>query len=258
MLPGLGLGPVALEPLPERIKVAGFRVVLPEPRGYGDSIAPRKGVTLRDLAEDVARVIESIGGAPVVLAGQTYGNRVARMVATDHPELVRAVVLLAAVGKYPGHPQAAQNLATWLNEALPAEQRAAAAKAFLFGPQSDPSPADLMLDVLSAETAKMQQAAVDPKRFPLESWWPGGNARMLVIQGLADVIAPPENGRSLKADFPDRVTLVELDGLGHLVSPERPDLVADAIIGFVRGRISDDFGWGYRLRALDLIFPVQR
>ncbi len=57
---------------------------------------------------------------------------------------------------------------------------------------------------------------------------------MLVIQGLADVMAPPENGRSLKTDYPDRVTLVELDGLGHLMTRERPDLVADAIVAFAR------------------------
>jgi pimeloyl-ACP methyl ester carboxylesterase len=57
---------------------------------------------------------------------------------------------------------------------------------------------------------------------------------MLVIQGLSDVWAPVENGRSLKADYPDRVTLVELPAVGHLMASERPDLVADAIVAFVR------------------------
>jgi len=56
---------------------------------------------------------------------------------------------------------------------------------------------------------------------------------MLVIQGLSDVIAPPENGRSLKSDYPDRVTLVELPGLGHSMTLERPDLVAEAITSFM-------------------------
>ena len=55
---------------------------------------------------------------------------------------------------------------------------------------------------------------------------------MLVIQGLADVQAPPENGRSLKADYPDRVTLVELPALGHKMTWERPDLIAEAITVF--------------------------
>jgi pimeloyl-ACP methyl ester carboxylesterase len=57
---------------------------------------------------------------------------------------------------------------------------------------------------------------------------------MLIIQGLADVVAPPENGRSLKADYPERVTLVEFAGLGHFMTRERPDLIAEAIIAFMQ------------------------
>src|SRR5215471_8687444 len=75
MLPGQGRGPVALEPVAQRLVAAGFRIVLPEPRGYGESVGPLEGVTLRDLAADVARAIEIVGGAPVVVAGHTYGNR---------------------------------------------------------------------------------------------------------------------------------------------------------------------------------------
>src|SRR6516225_8853196 len=93
----------------------------------------------------------------------------------------------------------------------------------------------MILHRASTDTAKMQSAATDPKLVPLESWWPGGKSPMLVIQGLADVWAPVENGRSLKADYPDRVTLLELPDVGHLMASERPDLVADAIVAFVRG-----------------------
>ena len=55
---------------------------------------------------------------------------------------------------------------------------------------------------------------------------------MLVLQGLHDVIAPPENGRSLKRDHPESVTLVEFPDLGHGMVRERPDLVANAIIAW--------------------------
>ena len=49
----------------------------------------------------------------------------------------------------------------------------------------------------------------------------------------AGQVAILENGRSLKADYPDPVTLVELAGLGHIMMRERPDLVAEAITAFV-------------------------
>jgi pimeloyl-ACP methyl ester carboxylesterase len=231
MLPGRGLGPASLEPLAGRLVAAGFRVILPEPRGYGESVGPLAAVTLEDLAADIARSIEAVGGAPVVVAGHAYGNRVGRMLAEQRPDLVRGVVLMAAGGKFPMTAKMAENLQTWLNKNLPDDRRAAAGKALLFGPQSDPTAEDLMLDGISADTSKMQGPAATA---PLESWWPGGKSPMLVIQGLADVAAPPENGRSLKTDYPERVTLVEFAGLGHFMVQERADLVAEAIIAFMQ------------------------
>jgi pimeloyl-ACP methyl ester carboxylesterase len=57
---------------------------------------------------------------------------------------------------------------------------------------------------------------------------------MLVIQGLDDDVAPPENGRSLARDHPGRVRLLEVAGSGHEVLAERPDVVVPAIVAFVR------------------------
>jgi pimeloyl-ACP methyl ester carboxylesterase len=57
---------------------------------------------------------------------------------------------------------------------------------------------------------------------------------MLVLQGLHDFIAPPENGRSLKRDHPERVMLVEFEDLGHSMARERPDLVVNAIVGWTK------------------------
>ncbi len=101
MLPGQGGGPAAFEGLAQLLS-SRFRVVLPEPRGYGESIGKLDGVTLHDVAADVARAIENVGGAPVLVAGHAYGNRVARMLASDRPELVGGLVLMAAGGKFPG------------------------------------------------------------------------------------------------------------------------------------------------------------
>jgi pimeloyl-ACP methyl ester carboxylesterase len=51
---------------------------------------------------------------------------------------------------------------------------------------------------------------------PVDDWWSaGGTAAILIIQGLQDQIAPPENGPLLKAEAPHRVELVELDGASH-------------------------------------------
>jgi pimeloyl-ACP methyl ester carboxylesterase len=81
-----------------------------------------------------------------------------------------------------------------------------------------------------AETPRIQLAS---GATPLASWWGAGRAPMLVIQGLQDALALPENGRSLKIEFGDRVTLVELDGAGHALLPEQPEIIAKTVLAYI-------------------------
>ncbi len=233
LLPGQGRGPRHVDELAKHLIASGYRIVRPEPRGFGESLGPLEGVTLRDNARDVAAAIEKVGGAPVIVAGVAYGNRVARMLAADRPELVRGVVLMAAGGKFPPKPEVMATLRKAQDKSLALEERAAAARSVLYGPTSNISAAEMRLDETSPATIKAQSVAPSPS-IPLDAWWGGGKAPMLVLQGLYDVIAPPENGRSLRQDYPERVTLVEFPELGHAMGSERPDLVADAIVTWVR------------------------
>jgi len=110
LLPGQGRGPRDLETLAKHLVSEGYRVIRPEPRGFGKSIGPIEGATLRDNAADVAASIEATSAAPAVVVGFAYGNRVARMLATERPELVRGVVLIAAGGKFQPKPEIFQRL----------------------------------------------------------------------------------------------------------------------------------------------------
>jgi pimeloyl-ACP methyl ester carboxylesterase len=231
LLPGQGRGPRDLDALAKDLVSAGYRVVRPEPRGFGESVGPVDGLTLRDNARDVAAAIEKAGAAPAIVVGLAYGNRVARMIASERPELVRGVVLIAAGGKFPPKPEVMAGLRTVQDKSLPLEERAEAARTVLYGPKSTISATEMRLDEVSATTIKAQSLA---PTVPLEAWWDGGEVPMLVLQGLHDFIAPPENGRSLKRDHPERVMLVEFEDLGHSMARERPDLVVNAIVGWTK------------------------
>jgi pimeloyl-ACP methyl ester carboxylesterase len=233
LLPGQGRGPRDFDDVAKHFVAAGYRVIRPEPRGFGESVGPVENVTLRDNAADVAAAIEKASVAPAIVAGWAYGNRVARMLATERPDLVRGVVLIAAGGKYPPKPEVMTNVRRFQDKSLPLETRAEAARAALYGPKSTISATAMRLDEVSEATVKAQSLAPTPS-IPLESWWNGGKAPMLVLQGLQDAVAPPENGRSLRQDHPDRVTLVEFEDLGHAMVRERPDLIADAMVTWAR------------------------
>jgi pimeloyl-ACP methyl ester carboxylesterase len=231
LLPGQGRGPRDFDELAKHLVSSGYQVVRPEPRGFGESVGPVDGITLRDNAGDVAAAIEQVGAAPAIVVGWAYGNRVARMIASERPELVRGVVLIAAGGKYPPKPEVLATLRKVQDKNLPLEQRAEASRTVLYGPKSMMSAAEMRLDEVSATTIKAQSLS---PTVPLEAWWGGGKAPMLVLQGRHDVIAPPENGRSLQHDYPERVTLVEFEDLGHSMARERPGLVVDAIVNWAK------------------------
>ncbi len=53
------------------------------------------GVTLHDLAHDAA-AIRSLGGGRAMLLGHAFGHALSRMVATDRPDLLEAVILASS------------------------------------------------------------------------------------------------------------------------------------------------------------------
>jgi len=56
---------------------------------------------------------------------------------------------------------------------------------------------------------------------------------MLIVQGVDDKTAPPANGRRMKEEFGDRITLVNLQAAGHAMGLEKPEETADAILTFL-------------------------
>src|SRR6185436_13380290 len=115
LLPGGSLTVGYMEGLAQALAEAGYRAVRINFRGAGTSTGSGKGVTLHTLAADVAGVIEALKLQPANVAGHAFGNRVARMLAADRPDLVRNVILLAAGGKVAPKPPAERALQTIFN-----------------------------------------------------------------------------------------------------------------------------------------------
>jgi pimeloyl-ACP methyl ester carboxylesterase len=230
LLPGLGRPARDLDPLAALLARAGYLVVQPDPRGSGGSIGPMDGLTLHDLAADVATVIETLRGRSVVVIGQGFGNRVARMAAADWPDLVRSVVLLGCSGLV--QPSAAIAEAIRLAQAVdtPPNIRAQAAQSAWFPPGHD---AAVWLDGWSQPVMNAYLAAA--AATDTASWWTAGGARVLIVQGAEDVAAPPANGHLLKTEIGDRAALVDLPGIGHAIGVEGHDLVARVILRHLAG-----------------------
>jgi pimeloyl-ACP methyl ester carboxylesterase len=71
-----------------------FRVISIDIRGYGRSDKPTDPFTLEDMANDVVAVCHDEDVHDAIVAGVSVGSGIALLLALDHPELVRALVLV--------------------------------------------------------------------------------------------------------------------------------------------------------------------
>ena len=232
LLPGRGFSADSFTELARRLDKAGYRTVAINPRGIEGSTGPLEKLTLKDYANDVANVIQALGLPRAHVLGHAYGNRVARMLAVERPELVQSVILLAAGGRVGPRPEVARASEKLGSPEATRAEKIEATRVIFFGARSDPMPWVDLKDYSAASKAQLTALRASPS----ELWWAGGTAPMLVIQGLEDKMAPPENGRALRDEFGARVTLVELPNAGHALLIEEPKAIAKAIHEFVKSR----------------------
>lgn len=76
----------------------GLRSIRYDKRGHGLS-ASGGGTDIRDHAEDAIAVIESVARGPVVFVGLSIGGLIGQVVASERPDLVRALVLSNTAAK---------------------------------------------------------------------------------------------------------------------------------------------------------------
>jgi pimeloyl-ACP methyl ester carboxylesterase len=233
LLPGGSLTVGYMEGLAKAVADAGYRAVRINFRGAGKSTGPAKGVTLHTLAADVAGVIEALKLAPANVAGHAFGNRVARMLDADRPDLVHSVILFAAGGKVEPKPPVELALRTIFNPKSTEPEVLAAMKYMVGNPADAGAVWKILKPCRAPRAAGIEYEAA--KSTPLKDWWaPPGTTKYLVLQGTDDQAAPPENGELLKQELGARVTLVPFPGAGHLMLVTEPKKASDAIVAFLR------------------------
>jgi len=229
LLPSAGRDSLDFDDLAASLAEEGYRVLRPQPRGAFGSTGPMTGITLHDLARDVAKVIEDAGGGPAFVGGHAFGQWVARMVATDYPHLVRGVMLIAAAAKsIPPELSAGVNKCS--DPATPRAERLVLLQKLFFAPGHDPAgwlegwhlPARVCQRVASAATKQAE-------------WWGGGVAPILDLQAALDPFKPREKRNELQDELGERVTVTVIDDASHALIPEQPGAVTAALVGWMRG-----------------------
>jgi pimeloyl-ACP methyl ester carboxylesterase len=213
---------------------AGYRTLAVNPRGAGASTGPFEDITLRDVADDIALVVEDLCDGPVHLVGHALGNTVVRATATYRPEVARSVVVMPCgghdLGRHPVPPEVTGAVGRCHDETLSVEERLEALRIAFFAAGHD---ASVWLDGWWPGSAGIGAALA---RTDPQEWWRGGVTPILIIQPMNDAMAIPAVGREAAAAMGERAEYVEVEECGHAILPEQPEIIAQHVIGFLRAQ----------------------
>jgi len=76
-----------------------FTIVALDLRGYGLSDKPTDAFSLKDMADDVLAICRGEGLRQIVVMGASVGSAIALLLTLDHPELVKALILVGGSSK---------------------------------------------------------------------------------------------------------------------------------------------------------------
>ena len=223
-----GLGSSAAHWLPTaRILARRHRVVLVDLPGHGVS-AMLEPFSLERAVQALDAALAGSSREPVVLVGHSLGGLVAAAEACDHPERVRALVLVETALR----PQAEGEERRSVLEALDHDYQGTLHRAYAaFGRDSAQG------EALYREVAAMDPAVVKP--WIRLAYATDLSARVARLRcPLLAVLAPRswpkgepwvETAAALGYGAVPRVRAVRLDGCGHFVMLDRPDELARVI-----------------------------
>ncbi len=203
------------------------RVVALDLRGHGGSPGPARDGIL-EMAGDVALHLDSGGLGPVVVVGHSMGGAVALELTLCRPDLVTEVLLVGSGAKL----RVAQPVMAAVRDRF--ELLPQLMGKMLFGPRTPQ-------DIVAATLADMFDAPPEVvlgdleacHRFDVEGRLGEIGVPVTIFNGKDDYLTPPRLGRRVVERVREGKLKV-IDGAGHLLPQERPELVTEAILSATR------------------------
>jgi pimeloyl-ACP methyl ester carboxylesterase len=226
-----------LQALQERFDVIAF-----DHRGVGWSSWVTEPFTIRDLADDAARVLDAVGVQRADVLGISMGGMVAQELALAHPDRVQRLVLGCTYAGGEGSSLADPEDFAPLAEAMRTGDRDGAMRAgfalnlsptygaregaydeFVRVALTKPASTKVILLQLQAVSAHDTSTRLGQITAPT-----------LVLHGTEDRMLGVANGRRIAQLIPD-ARLVELEGVGHLFWWEAGERVLAELDAFLLG-----------------------
>ena len=223
------------------------RVIAPDFRGFGWSEVPRGGYEKTQLARDVIALLDELGVEEFTVAGHDWGGHVGFLMAIEHPDRIKGLV--AANVPPPWGPRDRRRmLDAWrfLYQpvfATPGVGRragVAAARRGLREAGLDPSTVDAFVSRIRGErgvaTERLYRSFLfrELPKLVRRRYSPAQlRTPTTLVFGQRDVVLTTA-GVEDAAGQSDRIELELVADATHFVVDEKPDLIADRLLKFLR------------------------
>jgi pimeloyl-ACP methyl ester carboxylesterase len=218
-----------------------YRVVTFDNRGVARSSDSQEPFTIKDMADDTIGLMDGLRIKRAHILGLSMGGMIAQEIAIGHPRRVKGLILASTHCGGKGQERAAPNVLQSFERLITDGSLEARLKAFshLFAPHTmrdKPNSVQKYLSVsakhpVSPDALKKQGEAVQGHdacdRLQLIE------SHTLVLTGSADELVPPVNSTILAEAIP-RSELVIIQGCGHQVLIEEPQICNQAMMAFLQ------------------------
>lgn len=231
-------------PQAEALAAAGYRVVAPDLRGYGDSdVVPGK-TQLSDFADDIAALLDHLGLEQVVIGGVSMGGQITMEFQRRYAHRVRALVLAdtspvaeTEEGRAVRNSQAdrllAEGMGGYADEVI-GKMLAA------YNVSAMPEAAAHVLGMMRTTDPEGAAAALRGRaeRPDYRDTLAAVEVPTLIVVGADDVFTPVGDAESIHRLIP-HATLAVIDRAGHLPGVEQPGQFNAALLKFLGTLVND-------------------
>jgi 3-oxoadipate enol-lactonase len=205
--------------------------------GYGHS-ATVEPYDLEQICEALRRLIDSLGGEPLVLVGHSMGGFIAQEAYARFPQLIRALVLCFTSAAFGGGGQFARQFVTArigpLDQGKTMADVAAEVMPAMRGSKSDPEGLALAQRIMSGiDPATYRNAVKMLTTFDRREALSSIAVPTLLIAGSDDNTAPPSVMERMAQKIP-QAQYVVLEGCGHLGPMDQPEAFNRQLEKFLR------------------------
>jgi pimeloyl-ACP methyl ester carboxylesterase len=214
-------------PVMEKLSI-DYRCVAIDFRGWGRSTKSAKDHSLDALATDVIQVAKSLGLSDFILVGHSMGGKVAQLVAAQHPQELKGLILFAPA---PPTPMTVPEEARKGYVALYQSRQAVTdvlPGALTPHPLSEAVRAQIVEDTLCGSLGAKEEWPLRGMIRDVSHEAAMINVPVHVIAGGDDSVEPAASLRSAFGLL-SRVTFSSVPGVGHIAPLENPETLAAAI-----------------------------